>query len=142
LGTVNVFGCTSFLVWSGVPRRKDAVEMGMKLRNLKMAFAAVAGIVVLAGATYPVQGAAGPGNGVTHLRVTSQVILPGVTRLGINLGGQNYYDSGQIMKNPQSWIRGDELPQYSALPVRWTGPVHRCRSRVRVAGRLLGWGQL
>jgi hypothetical protein len=38
-------------------------------------------------------------SGVTHLRVTSQVILPGVTRLGINLGEQTYYDSGQMMKN-------------------------------------------
>jgi hypothetical protein len=31
--------------------------------------------------------------------VTSQVILSGVTRLGINLGEQNYYDSGQMVKN-------------------------------------------
>src|SRR6202034_3424938 len=38
-------------------------------------------------------------SGVTHLRVTSQVILPGITRLGINLGEQNYYDSGQMMRN-------------------------------------------
>jgi len=37
--------------------------------------------------------------GVTHLRVTNQVILPGVTRLGINLGEQNFYDSGQMLKN-------------------------------------------
>jgi hypothetical protein len=42
---------------------------------------------------------AGTGGGVTHLRVTSQVILPGVTRLGINLGEQNYYDSGQMARN-------------------------------------------
>jgi hypothetical protein len=41
----------------------------------------------------------GAGGGVTHLRVTSQVVLPGVTRLGINLGEQNYYDSGQMVKN-------------------------------------------
>jgi len=41
----------------------------------------------------------GPASGVTNLRVTSQVILPGVTRLGINLGEQNYYDSGQMLKN-------------------------------------------
>lgn len=42
---------------------------------------------------------AGAGAGVTHLRVTNQVILPGVTRLGINLGEQTYYDSGQMVKN-------------------------------------------
>ena len=41
----------------------------------------------------------GAGGGVTHLRVTSQVTLPGVTRLGINLGEQTFYDSGQMMKN-------------------------------------------
>ena len=42
---------------------------------------------------------AGIGTSVTHLRVTNQVIMPGVTRLGINLGEQNYYDSGQMMRN-------------------------------------------
>ncbi len=31
--------------------------------------------------------------------MTNQVVLPGVTRLGINLGEQNYYDSGQMTKN-------------------------------------------
>lgn len=43
--------------------------------------------------------ATGTSGGVTHLRVTSQVILPAVTRLGINLGEQNYYDSGQMVRN-------------------------------------------
>ena len=37
--------------------------------------------------------------GVTTLRVTDQVILPRVTRLGINLGEQTYYDSGQMTRN-------------------------------------------
>ena len=37
--------------------------------------------------------------GVTHIRVTRQVILGGVTRLGVNLGEQNFYDSGQMLKN-------------------------------------------
>jgi hypothetical protein len=36
---------------------------------------------------------------VTHLRVTNQVILSGVTRLGVNLGEQNFYDSGQMLGN-------------------------------------------
>ena len=36
---------------------------------------------------------------VTHLRVTSEVILARVTRLGVNLGEQNFYDSGQMLKN-------------------------------------------
>lgn len=38
-------------------------------------------------------------SGVTTLRVTGRVLLPGVTRLGINLGDQDYYDSGQMLKN-------------------------------------------
>ncbi len=36
---------------------------------------------------------------VTRLRVTSEVILSKVTRLGVNLGEQNFYDSGQMLKN-------------------------------------------
>ncbi len=36
---------------------------------------------------------------VTRLRVTDQVILAHVTRLGINLGEQNFFDSGQMLKN-------------------------------------------
>ena len=38
-------------------------------------------------------------SGVTTLRITDQLILPHVTRLGINLGEQNYYDSGQMVRN-------------------------------------------
>jgi hypothetical protein len=38
-------------------------------------------------------------DGLTHVHITNQVILPGVTRLGINLGEQTYYDSGQMMRN-------------------------------------------
>ncbi|MGD0522092.1 MAG: hypothetical protein ABSA48_12615 [Terracidiphilus sp.] len=66
----------------------------------EFAFAAIA--LLAAAVTAPfwhAQRVAGAGSGVTHLRVTSEVILPGVTRLGINLGEQNFYDSGQMMKN-------------------------------------------
>jgi len=49
--------------------------------------------------TAGVTAGAADGGVVTHFRVTGQVILPGVTRLGINLGEQNYYDSGQMLKN-------------------------------------------
>jgi hypothetical protein len=38
-------------------------------------------------------------SGLTHLRVTGEVLLPSVTRLGINLGEQNFYDSGQMNRN-------------------------------------------
>lgn len=43
-----------------------------------------------------------PSSGVTEatqLRVTNEVILSKVTRLGVNLGEQNFYDSGQMLKN-------------------------------------------
>jgi len=36
---------------------------------------------------------------ITYLRVTNDVILAKVTRLGVNLGEQNFYDSGQMLKN-------------------------------------------
>ena len=37
--------------------------------------------------------------GVTDIAVTNHEIQSGVKRLGMNLGGQNYYDSGQMLKN-------------------------------------------
>jgi hypothetical protein len=37
--------------------------------------------------------------GITHLRITNQVILSSVTRLGVNLGEHNFYDSAQMLKN-------------------------------------------
>ena len=37
--------------------------------------------------------------GVTQLRVTGTVLLPKVTRLGVNLGEQDFFDSGQMLKN-------------------------------------------
>ena len=41
----------------------------------------------------------GPSEGVTRLRVTNQTIVPGVKRLGMNLGFQDFYDAGQMTKN-------------------------------------------
>ena len=46
-----------------------------------------------------VPGLAQQAGDTTYLRVTNQVILAGVTRLGINLGDQNFYDSGQMLRN-------------------------------------------
>ena len=37
--------------------------------------------------------------GVTQLRVTSQVLQRRVTRLGVNLGAQDFFDSGQMLRN-------------------------------------------
>src|ERR1035437_2346541 len=41
----------------------------------------------------------GESTGVTRMRVTNQVVLSDVKRLGINLGTQSYYDARQMMKN-------------------------------------------
>jgi len=73
--------------------RTVLVDAGLVIAAL-MLMAAVA-----AGPEAHSQAATKTGGGVTHLRVTNRVILPGVTRLGINLGEQTYYDSGQMMRN-------------------------------------------
>ncbi len=79
----------------------------------------LAGGVFLAASLKPgvALGAAAPGDsvGVTHFRVTNQVVLPGVTRLGINLGEQNYYDSGQIAKNLLYRNPGFEGMEYRSI---------------------------
>jgi hypothetical protein len=62
-------------------------------------------------------GAIAPENsaGVTHFRVTDQVILSNVTRLGINLGEQTYYDSGQMTKNLLYRNPGFEGMEYRSI---------------------------
>jgi len=59
---------------------------------------AVAASVVL-GLLGGVPGLTQQAGDVTYLRPTNQVILAGVTRLGINMGDQNFYDSGQMLRN-------------------------------------------
>ena len=71
------------------PKRKNAAVAMLLLALLSMATASCTRAQVASGA----------GNGVTVLRVTRQVVLAGVTRLGVNLGDQAYYDSGQLLKN-------------------------------------------
>ena len=105
---------------------KGATKMKTKLSNLHCGFAAVVGIAVLTVASSRGWGAGESPNGVTHLRVTGQVILRGVTRLGINLGEQNYYDSGQMMKNLLFRNPGFEGMSYrSILHCNMGGPA-RC----------------
>ena len=63
---------------------------------------------------------------VTHLRVTNDVILSKVTRLGVNLGEQNFYDSGQMLKNLLS-----RNPEFAGMTYRSifhcdSGGVGRC----------------
>jgi hypothetical protein len=68
----------------------------------------------------------GAGGGVTHLRVTSQVTLPGVRRLGINLGEQTFYDSGQMMKNLLYRNPGFEGMSYRSILHCSMGGAGRC----------------
>ncbi len=79
----------------GIQNAAPAVLVGVGLVIAALMLLAA----VAAGPQARLQAATGTEAGVTHLRVTSQVILPGVTRLGINLGEQTYYDSGQMMRN-------------------------------------------
>jgi alpha-L-arabinofuranosidase len=75
--------------------------MRSKIRIQRVVVAALVmlGTVTMTSCGHAQRMAVGAGGVVTHLRVTGQVVLPGVTRLGINLGEQNYYDSGQMLKN-------------------------------------------
>jgi len=41
----------------------------------------------------------GGGNGVTDIAVSNAALQTGIKRLGINIGGQNFYDSGQMLRN-------------------------------------------
>ncbi|MGC9224363.1 MAG: hypothetical protein ACP5E2_10585 [Terracidiphilus sp.] len=50
---------------------------------------------------------------ITRLRVTSEIILAHVTRLGINLGEENFYDSGQMLKNLLA-----RNPEFAAMTYR------------------------
>jgi alpha-L-arabinofuranosidase len=40
-----------------------------------------------------------PSSRITNIEVTDAVVQRDVKRLGINIGGQNYYDSGQMLRN-------------------------------------------
>lgn len=65
-------------------------------------------------------------SGVTVLRITNRVLLPKVTRLGINLGDQDYYDSGQMLKNLIGRNPGFEGMVYRSIFHCQTGGVSRC----------------
>jgi len=66
------------------------------------------------------------GDGVTQFRVTNQVIQQRVTRLGINLGDQNYYDSGQMLKNLLARNPGFEGMSYRTILHCVYGGPSRC----------------
>jgi hypothetical protein len=51
----------------------------------------------------------------TNITVGATSIQPGVKRLGINLGGHHYYDSGQILKNLTLRNPGFEPPMFRSV---------------------------
>jgi hypothetical protein len=83
-------------------------------------------LVVAAALPGRAQTTSGAATGVTHLRVTNRVVLSSVTRLGVNLGEQNFYDSGQMLKNLLS-----RNPEFARMTYRSilrcdAGGVSRC----------------
>src|SRR5208282_6395550 len=81
-----------------VRRRRRKENPGMQTRPMHLR--AVLPAIVLIAVAAALHGQAPQAqDGVTHLRVTGEVVLPNVTRLGIKLGDQDYYDSGQMQKN-------------------------------------------
>lgn len=63
---------------------------------------------------------------VTNLRVSNRVLRPAVTRLGINLGEPNFYDSGIMMKNLLSRNPGFEGEVYRTIFRCAQAAAHRC----------------
>ncbi len=73
--------------------------------------------VPLVGSLHPRAAKAGSqaGAGVTHIAVTDTVLQPTVERLGINLGEQNYFDSGMMLKNLAARDPGFEGGSYQSI---------------------------
>ena len=83
-------------------------------------------LAILASLPGRAQMESGARSDVTHLRVTSEAILAEVTRLGVNLGEENFYDSGQMLKNLLS-----RNPEFAGMTYRTIfhcdlGGVGRC----------------
>ena len=71
----------------------------------------------------------GESTGVTRMRVTNQVVLSDVKRLGINLGTQSYYDAGQMMKNLLFRNPGFEGMSYRSIQQCEAGGLTSCVNR-------------
>src|ERR1700721_2464625 len=53
--------------------------------------------------------------GVTDIAVTNTVLQTGIKRLGINIGGQDFYDSGQMLRNLVSINPGFEGETWESI---------------------------
>jgi len=58
---------------------------------------------------------AGGGAGVTHIAITDAVVQPAVERLGMNLGEEDYFDSGMVLKNLVARNPGFEGGSYRSI---------------------------
>lgn len=88
--------------------------------------AGLLGLFALGGSARMPRQSAPAAGGVTVLQVTDHVLLAGVTRLGINLGDQDYYDSGQMLKNLISRNPGFEGMVYRSIFHCQEGGESRC----------------
>ena len=100
-------------------------EMPGRVRAFRANFLLVL-LVIFAALPARAQTTSDAATAVTQLRVTNDVILARVTRLGVNLGEQNFYDSGQMLKNLLS--RNPEFAgmRYRSILHCETGGVGRC----------------
>jgi len=58
-----------------------------------------------------------PAQTATNIAVTNVVQQPSVKRLGVNLGDQTYWDSGQLLKNLVFQNPGFEAEKYRSIMI-------------------------
>jgi hypothetical protein len=75
------------------------MEVERFLRVSCAAVALVTSLLVIGCKTENVQADKSSGDGVTDIAITNTVLQTGIKHLGINIGGQNFYDSGQMLRN-------------------------------------------
>ncbi len=94
----------------------------MRFGALLLLLVAVAALAyaALAGHGHGVARAAGDTSGVTRIELTGRVLRPRVERFGINLANQDFYDSGQMMRNLVFRNPGFEGAHYRSI-VRCAG---------------------
>ncbi len=98
-------------------RREDCAirgEIGMGMRNRWWSAATALAVCVTVACGMRDAGQAA-GQAVTRVTVTDDVIEAGATRLGMNLGEQNFYDSGQMLRNLVSRNPGFEGMTYRSV---------------------------
>ncbi len=75
----------------------------------------------------------------TNIQISSSVLHPSVTRLGINLGDQTYWDSGQMMKNLVFRNPGFEGMVYRSILTCGTVTANSCMDTNQWSGQPTGF---